>query len=168
MGQNIKFSVKIKEDDLYRFNLHHTYSTSQGLISVILFALLIVVWILRFPVLSPIYRLFYPLMAVIFLIYIPLSLKLRVKAQMQQEVFSFPLTYELKEDGIWISSPSAEEPAVLPWQYIYKVATWKDYLLIYSNRVNAYILPKADISGQYQDIVEYIKTHVEDYKLQIK
>ena len=59
MGQNIKFSVKIKEDDLYRFNLHHTYTGSQGIISVVLFVLLIAIWILRFSVLSPIYRVFY-------------------------------------------------------------------------------------------------------------
>ena len=57
---------------------------------------------------------------------------------------------------------------MLPWEYVFKVATWKDYLLIYSNRINAYIIPKADIQSQYSDVVAYIKTHVEDYKLQIK
>ena len=168
MGQNIKFSVKIKEDDLYRFNLHHTYTGSQGIISVVLFVLLIAIWILRFSVLSPIYRVFYPLIAVIFLLYIPLTLKVRVKAQMQQEVFSYPITYELKDDGIYISSPSADEPAVLPWEYVYKISTWKGYLLIYSNRVNAYIIPIADIQSQYDETVNFIKSHVEDYKLQIK
>ena len=168
MGQNIKFSVKIKEDDLYRFNLHHTYTGSQGIISVVLFVLLIAIWILRFSVLSPIYRVFYPLIAVIFLLYIPLTLKVRVKAQMQQEVFSYPLTYELKDEGLWISSPASEESAVLPWEYVYKVSTWKEYLLIYSNRVNAYIIPISDISAEYNDTVAFIKSHVEDYKLQIK
>ena len=168
MGQNIKFSVKIKEDDLYRFNLHHTYTGSQGIISVVLFVLLIAIWILRFSVLSPIYRVFYPLIAVIFLLYIPLTLKVRVKAQMQQEVFSYPLTYELKDEGLWISSPASEEPAVLPWEYVYKVSTWKEYLLIYSNRVNAYIIPISDISAEYNDTIAFIKSHVEDYKLQIK
>ena len=168
MGQNIKFSVKIKEDDLYRFNLHHTYTGSQGIISVVLFVLLIAIWILRFSVFSPIYRVFYPLIAVIFLLYIPLTLKVRVKAQMQQEVFSYPLTYELKDEGLWISSPASEEPAVLPWEYVYKVSTWKEYLLIYSNRVNAYIIPISDISAEYNDTVAFIKSHVEDYKLQIK
>ena len=168
MGQNIKFSVKIKEDDLYRFNLHHTYTGSQGIISVALFVLLIAIWILRFSVLSPIYRVFYPLIAVIFLLYIPLTLKVRVKAQMQQEVFSYPLTYELKDEGLWISSPASEEPAVLPWEYVYKVSTWKGYLLIYSNRVNAYIIPISDIFAEYNDTVAFIKSHVEDYKLQIK
>ena len=165
---NIKFSVKISEQDLYRFNLFHTYRSSQGILSVVLFVLLIAIWIMRFPVLSPIYRLFYPLIAVIFLLYIPMSLKLRVKNQMMQDVFQHPLTYELIETGIKVSSPASEEPAELPWEYVYKIATWKEYLLIYSNRVNAYIIPKEDMGDAYVPAISYIKNHVEDYKLQIK
>ena len=168
MEQNIKFSTKIKEQDLYRFNLHHAYTSTQGVFSIILFVLLIVVWILRFESLSTAYKLMYPLLAFIFVAYIPMSLKLRVKTQMKQEVFMHPLTYELKDDAIEISSPASEETAELPWEYIYKVSTWKDYLLIYSNRINAYILPKEDISGQYDNITAFIKAHVEDYKIQIK
>ena len=165
---NIKFSVKISEQDLYRFNLFHTYRSSQGILSVVLFVLLIAVWIMRFSMLSSIYRLFYPLVAIIFLVYIPGSLKLRVKNQMTQEVFQHPLTYELTESGIMVSSPASEEPSELPWEYIYKVSTWKEYLLIYSNRVNAYIIPKKDIKDEYGQAIDYIKKHVEDYKLQIK
>ncbi len=107
---NIKFSVRINEQDLYRFNLFHTYTSTQGILSVVLFVLLIAVWIMRFSMLSPIYRLFYPLVAIIFLVYIPGSLKLRVKNQMTQEVFKHPLTYELTESGIMVSSPASEDP----------------------------------------------------------
>ncbi len=168
MGQNITFSVKIKEEDLFKYNLHHAYTSSQGIFSVILFALLIVVWVLRFSALSLVYKVLYPVIAIVFLFYIPMSLRLRVKAQMQQPVFMYPITYELMDSCIAVSSPSAEEPAELPWEYVYKVATWKEYLLIYTNRVNAYIIPKEEISAEYADIVAYIKSHVEDYKLQIK
>lgn len=168
MGQNIKFSVQISEDDLYRFNMHHSYTSSQGIFSIIVFALLMILWALRFSSLSLLYRILYPLVAVIFLLYIPITLKSRAKLQIKQDVFTYPLTYELKEDGIWISSPAAEEPAELPWEYIYKVANWKGYLLIYSNRVNAYIIPIEAIKAEYTNITDYIKAHVEDYKLKIK
>ena len=66
------------------------------------------------------------------------------------------------------AAPVAEEPAELPWEYIYKVANWKGYLLIYSNRVNAYIIPIEAIKAEYTNITDYIKAHVEDYKLKIK
>lgn len=168
MGQEITFSVKIKEEDLYRYNIHHAYTSTQGIFSIVLFVLLVAVWILRFSVLSPIYRVAYPLVAIVFLLYIPMTLKMRAKAQMAQEVFMHPLTYRFTDTGIVVSSPVSEEDSELPWEYIYKISTWKDYLLIYSNRINAYIIPKEDIANQYEDAVAYIKTHVEDYKIQIK
>ena len=165
---NIKFSTQIKEEDLYKFNLHHAYTSNQGILSVVLFVLLMVVWLMRISQLRPVYLVMYPAVAIVFLLYIPLSLKLRVKAQMQQDVFMHPLNYELTETGIVISSPTTEEPAELPWEYIYKISVWKGYLLIYSNRVNAYIVPMSDITNQYEAIKEYVQNHVEDYKLQLK
>ncbi len=166
--ETIKFDVKIKEDDLYKFNLHHAYTTSQGIISILLGVLLLVIWGLRFFTLPLVYKCLYPAFALVILIYIPATLKLRAKTQMQQEVFQYPITYELLDSGVKVTSPSSEEPAELPWEYIYKVATWKDYLLVYSNRVNAYIIPKSDINQVYDSAINYIKNHVEDYKLQIK
>lgn len=165
---NIKFSTKITEDDLYKYNMHYAYTHNQGILSVILFVLLIVVWILRFPELRLVYQVMYPAVALVFLIYIPMSLKLRSKTQMSQEVFQYPLTYEFMDTGIVITSPTTDEPAELPWEYIYKISTWKNYLLIYSNRINAYIIPMEDISDDYEQIKEYVKSHVEDYKLQLK
>ena len=167
MEQNIKFSAKINEEDLYRFNLHHSYTSNQGIISIVLFVLLIVVWILNFSSLSNVYRVLYPAIAFVFLFYLPVSLKTKVKLQMQQDVFKYPLSYELTDDCIEISSPASEESAKLPWEYIYKVSKYKGYLLIYSNRVNAYIIPIADIESQYDSIIAFIKAHVKDYILKV-
>ncbi|SDB42618.1 YcxB-like protein [Pseudobutyrivibrio sp. YE44] len=166
--ENISFDIKIKEEDLYKFNLHHAYRSSQGIVSILLGVLLLAIWALRLSTLSMIYKCLYPVFALVIMVYIPMSLKLRVKNQMTQEVFMHPLHYELTERGLVISSPTTDEPAELPWEYIYKVSTWKKYLLIYSNRVNAYIIPKEDIIDVYEPAVAYIKNHVEDYKIQIK
>ncbi len=165
---SIKFDVKITEKDLYKYNLHHAYTSSQGVFSVVLFILLIAIWIIRFPSLSAGYKVAYPVFAFVIMVYLPMSLKLRVKNTMTQEVFQYPLSYEFKEDGIFISSPTTDVPAELPWEYIYKVCLWKGYLLIYSNRINAYIIPVDSIEEQYDSVVSFIKSHVEDYKLQIK
>ena len=166
--EDITFSTKISEQDLYRYNIHHAYTSSQGIFSIIVSVLLLAAWIMQFQKLSSLYMILYPVIAILFLVYIPFNLKLKVKQQMMQDVFAYPLTYTFKESGVEISSPTTEEAAVLPWEYIYKASTWKDYLLIYTNRVNAYIIPKADIENMYGDVVDYIKNHVEDYRFNIK
>ncbi len=168
MGHNISFSTKVSEQDLYRYNIHHAYTSSQGIFSIVISLLLVVVWGMRFNTLSSLYQILYPLVAILFCLYIPMTLRLRSKNQMTQEVFKYPLQYELTEDGVLVSSPAAEEPAELPWSYVYKVSRWKEYLLIYSSRVNAYIIPVADIETQYDSIIDFIKNHIEDYKFSIK
>lgn len=168
MDENLRFSTKITESDLYRYNIHHAYTSTQGIFSIIIAALLLGAWIFGFDNISQTYKILYPVIALLFIVYIPLNLKLRAKQQINTEVFLHPLNYELKDTGIVITSETVEEPAELPWNYVYKIVTWKEYLLVYSNRVNAYIIPKADIAGQYDQIIDFIKSHVEDYKLTIK
>ena len=163
---NISFETQIKEEDLFKFNWHH--ALGQRIMSLTLGSLLLLVLILKFDTLPVFWRMSYVLFAAIIIFYMPLTLKTRAKLQMQQEVFKHPIRYQLKDTGIVVTSPASEEPAELPWEYIYKVSTWKNYLLIYSNRVNAYIIPKEDIKDVYSSAVDYIKNHVEDYKIQIK
>lgn len=164
--ENISFETQIDEADLFKFNWHH--ALTQRIFSVTMAGLLLVVLALRFNTLPVFWRLAYIAFAVIILFYMPLTLKTRAKLQMQQEVFKYPINYQFKDSGIVVSSPASEEPAELPWEYVYQVSTWKNYLLIYSNRVNAYIIPKEDIKDVYDPAVSYIKNHVEDYKLKIK
>ncbi len=164
--ENISFETQIKEEDLFRFNWHH--ALGQRIMSLTLGILLLLVLMLKFDTLPVFWRMAYVLFAAIIIFYMPFTLKTRAKLQMQQEVFKHPIKYQLKDTGIVVSSPTSEEPAELPWEYVFKVATWKEYLLIYSNRVNAYIIPKEDIGDVYEPAVDYIKNHVEDYKIQIK
>ena len=167
-SQSITFEAQISERDLYSYNIHHAYTSMQGIFSIIVALLLFVAWFMQLSSLSLMYKVLYPVIAFMFLLYLPMTLKLKSKQQMTQPVFMHPLTYTLQSHGIQVSSPTADEPALLPWDYVYKIVTWRGYLLIYSNRINAYIIPLPQIEGQYQDIVAYIKEHVEDYKLTIR
>ena len=41
-------------------------------------------------------------------------------------------------------------------------------MLVYSNRVNAYIIPREQITDKYDDFVEIAKSKLEKYRLIIK
>ena len=168
MKEKISFSTRITDTDLYRYNLHYAYTSTQGIFSIVLAVFLLGMWIVFFKDLRLVNRVLYPAIAVLFLVYLPMNLKIRSKQQSLQEVFQYPLSYVIDEVGVTVSSPTTEEPAILPWEYVYKVATYKEYLLIYSNRVNAYIIPKESIADCYDDVIEYMKAHLEDYKIAIK
>ena len=86
------------------------------------------------------------------MIYVPASLKLRVKQTMKtNKVLSGVLHYEISEEGIKVTS--GDESGELPWNLVYQVLTRKNSVLIYSNRVNAYIIPNDQLGDKYDTLI---------------
>ncbi len=47
-----------------------------------------------------------------------------------------------------------EESANLPWDQIYKMVATKSNVLVYSTRINAYIIPREQLGEQYKDLAK--------------
>ena len=147
---SIKFDIKLNSEDMYRFNMYHAYTSVQGWLSLIMGILVIVIIAISedlhdFRLSAP-----YFLLALIFLLYVPLTLRIRSKRQIRMSsALKDTLHFEMRDEGIAVS-------------------TTKHNLLIYSNRVNAYIIPKAQISDKQPQIYEALRKHCDDYRLHIK
>ena len=72
--------------------------------------------------------------------------KLFSAASSPKDTRVFRFYCELKEE--------VEENALLEWKQIYKMVSTKHNVLIYSSRVNAYILPMEIVGGQYAALKE--------------
>lgn len=162
-----EFDIKLTEKDLYDFNIYQIYRSSQGIISILL---AIIVWVMAGITFSNgqiAYGLMYLVGGFVFLFYIPLSLKLRVKNTMNtNEVLSGVLHYEVTDKAISVSK--GEEAAELMWSQIYKLVANDKRVLVYSNRVNAYIIPRNQINEKYDDFMHLAKNNLEKYRLIIK
>ena len=82
------------------------------------------------------------------------------------KVLSGVLHYEISEEGIKVTS--GDESGELPWNLVYQVLTRKNSVLIYSNRVNAYIIPKDQLGDKYDTLIEIAQKSLESYRLKIK
>lgn len=154
---------------MYRFNMYHAYTSAQGILSLALG--IVVLGIIAFSgdfndleSAGP-----YLLMALIFLLYIPMSLWIRSKRQIRtSETLKDILHFELRDEGICVRTRNGEEEALLPWDSIYKAVTTRHNLLIYSNRVNAYVIPKDQVAGCFDGICGALREHCEAYRLHLK
>ena len=54
---------------------------------------------------------------------------------------------------------------VLPWEDVYRVTKTSSQILIYTNRVSAYIIPRDQIADVEPQLIEILKSKVEDFKL---
>lgn len=165
----VKFNVKLSSEDMYRFNMYHAYTSMQGILSLVMGIFVIVVIALSENLHDIRHALPYLLIALIFLLYVPLTLRIRSKRQIHMsDALKDVLHFEMREDGIAVTTDHETEEAVLPWDMIYKAVTTKHNLLIYSNRVNAYIIPKAQATEELPQIYAMLRQHCKDYRLHIK
>lgn len=167
----LEFQAQVRDKDMYRFNMYHVYTSGQGLLAQLaglgVIAAMMIVALRRHLGIE--YLALYVGLAVVFAAYLPVSLWFRSKRQIaMSEALSQPLRYALTEEGIVVTSPVSDEPATLPWDGIYKVVSTRSNLLIYSSRVNAYVVPRAAVEEIFPQICGIIKEHVADYRLHLK
>ena len=163
----IEMDIKISSKDMYRFNMHHAYTGFSGIFGTVIgIAVLVVAWLTLGKV-DGMYSTLYFVFGIIFLVYTPFSLWTRSKRQiLVSPVLKETLHYCMDGDGVHVTV--GEQGADLKWNMIYKMITTKNNLLIYSSRVNAYILPLNQVGDIYPQIKNLAEEKLEKYRLRMK
>ena len=163
----VSFDVKLTPKDLFRFNLYQTYTTSQGPVSIILAALVFVMAGVSFRDGSASYGVLYLVVGIAFAVYIPVTLWSRAKQTMKKNaVLSGTLRYHISEAGIEVSQDG--DSGVLEWKQIYKMVSTKKSVLVYSNRVNAYIIPREQLGDNYDTLAQLANKLLEKHRVKMK
>ena len=168
-----KMDITVSADDMYRFQMYHTFHTGQGILAIILGIISITIAIVApFAAperIEPIDIVFYAVAGLVFILYYPISLKHKAPILIQNSpTLSHPLHYTFDEKGITVEADASaginddDNKAFLPWDNVFKAVITKEQLLIYSNKINAYILPLSqvsDLSGIKRLMTEKLPSH---------
>lgn len=159
-----EFDITLDSRDMYRFSMHHAYTGSQGILSIIIAALCFFAAVKTRGSIEVTYTILYAVFGVVILFYLPVQLYLRSKRQiLTSEVLRRALHYRVDEEGIHTSQDGAS--ADLPWDAVYKMIFARHNVLVYSSRINAFIIPKDQISGEYETLVQLAELHLPKYRL---
>jgi Ca2+/Na+ antiporter len=164
----VSFSIKLSEKDLYLFNLRQAYRGMQGFLSILLPVLVFAYAIVGYGQVSPWSTLVYIGLGIVFLVYVPISLWLRVRKVMRDEnnAVSKTLRYQFEEEKIQVAVE--KEQAEFLWDNIYRMISTKNYVYIYTNRMNAYILPMVQVGDSYKDLSELAHAKLPKHRIQMK
>ena len=169
MERNMKvsFEIKLKAKDIFGFNIYQSYRGMQGIISIILPILLIVMAVVGVGNVSIENIILYIVLAVVCAVYIPVTLWLRAQKSMKvNESLAKPLRYEFSEELIRVSQEDAQEE--FQWDIIYKMVANKKRVLIYTNRINAFIIPREQLGDKYEDLAKLANACLEKYRVNMK
>ena len=163
----VEFDVDLKEQDMYRFSMYHNYTSFQGIFSILIAIAAFVAAVVTRSEVTVGYTVLYVVFGVLFLVYVPISLKLSTRHQFRRsDQLRHTLHYRIDENGITVSQK--EESATLPWEQVYKMTSTGRQILIYSTRVNAFIIPRRALGDKEGQLKELAKQKLEKYRYCIR
>ena len=164
----VVLDIKLDAKDLFRFNMQQAYRGMQGILSIILPILVFAYAVTSFGEVSIGSTLVYVGLGIVFLVYVPISLWLRVNKIVKDEnnALSKQLHYEFEEEVIRVSI--GEESVEFQWENIFQMKTSGPLLLVYTNRINAYVLPLTQVGGKYEELSKLAHAKLEKYRIKMK
>lgn len=151
----IEIEVKLDQKSLNHFLLYHYYTQVSGIISVLLSLGALVGLITRWSAWLPMQRGILVVIALMFTVFQPLMLMWRGKKQLMTETFQIPFRYVFTDDKIQISQAEASQQ--FTWEDVRKIRWRKDAVYVYMSNVSAFVLPKEQCGGQFDELVKFTK-----------
>lgn len=164
----VSFDIQLTAKDLYKFNIMQAYKGMQGFLSILLPVLVFAYAVSTFGEVSIGSTLVYVGLGIMFLVYVPVSLWRRVNKIMKDpnNAISKKLHYDFEENGIRVSVE--QENVEFKWENIFLLKETKDMVLLYTNRINAYILPKAQLGAEYEHLSKLAHAKLEKHRIKMK
>ena len=164
----VSFDIKLTANHLFKFNMMQAYKGMQGFLSILLPVLVFAYAGTSFGTVSIGSTLVYVGIGILFLVYVPVSLWIRVKKIItdKNNALSKTLHYDFGEDSIRVSVEN--ENVEFKWENIFQMKATKDMVFVYTNRINAYILPKEQLGEHYEHLSELAHKKLEKYRIKMK
>lgn len=152
---SIEVEVKLDQKSLNHFLVYHNYTQVSGILGVILSVAALAGLIMRWNAWLPMQRVILILIALMFTVLQPLMLMWRGKRQLMTETFQIPFHYVFGEEKITISQEEASQE--FAWEEVRKVRWRKDVMYVYMSNVSAFVIPKEQCGGRFEELVKFTK-----------
>lgn len=163
----LEFDIKLEAKDMFRFNMYQTYSGFSGLSSIIFAAALFGLAIYSYGEVPTSRTVLYAVVGVLVLVYMPITLWLRANQSLKASpVLSNTLHYAVDADGFTVTQ--GEATGALAWKQIYKMVATKHLVLVYSNRINAYVIPRKQLGDFYVPLAKLACEKLPKYRFRMK
>ncbi len=154
----LKISIKLEVKDLYEFLMHHIYSSSSGILGLVLSigGIIGFFYMLTQKDTNPMFLGALFMIGLMFTVIQPLMTRSKAKKQVKanEEKSQDSLEYEISNTGINVTQ--GELKGFSTWEEIVRVESTKNLVMLYTSKVHAYVLPKRYIGEQMDQFKELI------------
>ncbi len=149
--KQISFSVTIGKKELYRFLMYSVYHSLQGVVAIFISIMALALLALSWQNSNPAMKVLLLILGLYYIIGKPVTLYMKARLQAMQDVFKTPLCFTVDDEGILVQQ--GEESAELPWEGVYKIVSTKNDIYLYTTRIYAYTIPKAQTGEAWKELM---------------
>lgn len=153
----VTFEVTINSSDMFDYNVYHNYRHFQGIVSLLLGVVMLVVCFFSLRAQANItYILVTGFLGLFFTIITPVRIYFKSIQQVKlTPSFQKPIKYTISETELVIEQEEAR--AAIPMEEIIKAVDTGKSIVLYISSLRAYILPKREIGEKLPQVIDIIK-----------
>lgn len=162
----IGFDIKTGEDDMKNFVLYHNYRCASGVLGLALSVAALVYLIIGFNSMDNVMRIALVFIGLLFTVVNPCMLSYKAKRQVRtNEGFKLPIHYGMTASYLILTQ--GEQWVQVPWKNIYKIVDTRRSIVIYVSRMRAYVWPKDQLGGQFDEVMVLLRRKVAPEKVRM-
>lgn len=158
MGNMMKFEISLDARDLWRFSMYHANRGLQGIFNLLFTCAAVLCLIFARDMLSGGYIALLVVCALIFSVWQPLLLYVKSRRQAQTAGIRETLYLEFTEELVRVSQ--ADRMQEFSWDRISRIIRTKHMIIIYTDRIHAYLLPAETVGDRMEEFAALVRGHL--------
>lgn len=157
-GPQIRFEVKLGVNDLWKFSMYHSMGGFKGVFNVAFTLAALYVLVARWSVLTGPYKLLLVGCALLFTVWQPFLLYNKARKQAKLPVMQKPMILTFSKEGLKVEQN--EQQATFTWEQMGRMDRVSTMVVLYMDRVHAYLLPDSVMGEQKEAFLEMARTYL--------
>lgn len=158
MNKELRFEVKLGVKDLWQFSMYHANAGMLGIVNLLFTLAALFLIVTRWGTLTIPYRALLVVCALMFTVWQPLLLYNKARKQAKSSAVRDPMMLTFGEEGLRVEQ--GEQEALFAWDQMGRLDRMPTMVILYMDRVHAYLLPKSVMGEQEEEFYEMVRAYL--------
>lgn len=157
-GPEIRFEVRLGAKDLWKFSMYHALGGMKGVFNLMFTGVALFLLAARWGELTAAYRLLLAVCALIFPVWQPILLYSKARKQAKLPAMQKPMILTFSGDGLKVEQNGQQ--VKFTWEQMGRMDRLSSMIVLYMDRVHAYLLPDSVMGEQKEQFCEMARTYL--------
>ena len=158
MEKELRFEVKLGVKDLWQFSMYHANAGMLGIVNLLFTLAALFLIVTRWGTLTTPYRALLVVCALMFTVWQPFLLYNKARKQAKAAAVKESMILTVGAEGLKVEQSGQE--AAFAWDQMGRLDKMPTMVILYMDRVHAYLLPKSVMGEREDAFYEMVRAHL--------